>query len=149
MTSRLLLSPEHTWTFEPWHDPRAEASGVPITLEPADPVEHYWGLFWLPLVGPTCALLAPRLVGLIGEEADAAYLSSSLGLGLPKGQHCALANALRRLEQFKIIRRPSESVIEVRTHARPLSESEHGRLHPRLAAAHISWLHMLKNRRAI
>ena len=151
--TRLELTPDHTWDVRKWDDPGTEETGVEITLDPLDAVDHYWRHFWLPVVGPTCTILAAQLAAVAvvdpPEPLDAQLLSSSLGLGKVIGKHCSLGNALLRLEQFRIIRRsPDDSIIEARTHVRPLNPYQLGRLHPELQQAHNAWARMIYTRNA-
>lgn len=152
--TKLHLTPDHAWTIQKWPDPAAETEGVEVTLTPDEPADHYFANFWLPILGPTCTILAARLAGATYEESrvpvTAGYLAASLGLSQPHGRNCALSNSLDRLEKFKVIRRVgvqgADDTIQARTHIRVLTGGQHERLPEELKPVHLAWLRIVHQR---
>src|SRR5215475_13874 len=98
----------HGWLVE--HDP------LPVRQlsDPSDSCgfdarSAYVGTYWLAILGPTCVLLARRLVSWLevdsgGFEVSLAALAGTLGLGSGLGRNAAIVRSLARLADFGIAR---------------------------------------------
>lgn len=148
---RHALTPDHQWAIQPWPDSKWDVEGFPITVDPVGLIDRYWATFWLPIVGPTCTILASRLIDMTvaDETPTARYIAASIGLGEARGKNCALANALYRLEQFNLLRRDdTDGTLRVRTHVRPLGPREHARLPEEMHDTHHLFLRLNLQRAA-
>ena len=99
----------------------------------------YVETYWLAILGPSCVLLARRLVSWLEAEPDGfeislAALADTLGLGSGVGRHAPIVRTLTRLADFGIAR--VADTYAVRVMFPPLSARQIARLPDHLAAAH-------------
>jgi hypothetical protein len=135
-------------TFSPANHPHPKVRRVGFEL--TDPyVEHCWAA----VVGPSSTLLLRRMPVLWAERVPAEIptteLSRSIGLGRGTGHSSRLTGILRRLEQFKLVRRAgvSDDQFEMFVEVPPLTRGQLVRVpewtratHERLFGAHLDGL---------
>jgi hypothetical protein len=99
----------------------------------------YVETYWLPILGPSCLLIARRLVSWLEAEPDGfdismTALAGSLGLGSGLGRHAPIVRTLARLADFGLAH--VGETYAVRAMFPPLSSRQIARLPDHLAAAH-------------
>jgi hypothetical protein len=128
----------HGWLVE--HDPLPVSKlSEPHGACGFDARSVYVETYWLAILGPSCVLLARRLVSWLeaepgGFEISLAALAASLGLGSGVGRHAPIVRTLVRLAEFGIARVTDSYT--VRAVFPPLSARQVARLPDHLAAAH-------------
>jgi hypothetical protein len=143
-------------TFSPVNHPNPKVRRVGFELTDAY-VEHCWAA----VVGPSSTLLLRRMPVLWAErvpaEVPATELSRSIGLGGGTGHSSRLTGILRRLEQFKLVRRTGVATghFEMFVEVPPLTRGQLDRVpewtratHERLFGAHLDGLASRSDRQA-
>ncbi len=121
-----------------WLDPITDRDGVPAG-------SRYVELYWLPVIGPSTALLLRRLsYGLemhpAGLTINLSETARSLGLGERMGKNSPFRRALQRLCTFELARPHGSDALAVRTTVPPLPLRHVSRLPDSLQAGHRRWL---------
>ncbi len=106
----------------------------------ADPASPYARTFWIPVVGPTCWVLALHLTHELAHHPDGfttptSDLARCIGLSGAVGQHAPINRTLRRLEQFGLARHRHDA-LELRPRWPLLRPGHLERLPHHLQAAH-------------
>jgi hypothetical protein len=104
---------------------------------------EYGRSYWLPIVGPTCYLLARSLGSALGRMPDTAHsitvptsrMAESLGIGESLGPHAPLVRSIARLALFDLAM-PDDGVLMLCTGWPLLSHRQHRRLPAWLAEQH-------------
>jgi len=126
------------WLVE--HDPLpVSALRDPNGERGFDARSEYVETYWLPVLGPSCVLLARRLVSWLeaepeGFDVSMVALAGSLGLGAGLGRHAPIVRTLARLADFGLAH--VGDTYAVRAVFPPLSSRQIARLPDHLAAAH-------------
>ncbi len=129
---------DHRLRVVAWHDPILDLDGVAAG-------SRYVELYWLPVIGPSTALLLRRLsYGLemhpAGLTIDLAETARSLGLGERMGKNSPFRRALQRLCTFELARPHGPDALAVRTTVPALPLRHVSRLPDSLQAGHRRWL---------
>lgn len=114
-----------------------------VLAEGVDPHREYARRFWLPIIGPTCFLLAQTLGDTLRHLRDADHtvavptvqLAESVGIGGSSGPHAPLTRSVVRLVLFELAA-PMGRVLLVRDEWPLLTHRQHHRLPEWLAAQH-------------
>ena len=105
--------------------------------------DPYGRRYWLPIIGPTCFLLAQSLSNALTRTPERAHpvtvptspLAESLGVGGSLGPHAPLVRTVARLVMFDLAI-PENGVLAVSTGWPLLSHRQHRRLPAWLADLH-------------
>ena len=139
-----MRSVQHTvfdlngWIVE--HDPLPVSAAHDRNGERGfDARSAYAETYWLPILGPSCLLIARRLVSWLEAEPDGfeiskTALASSLGLGTGVGRSAPIVRTLARLADFGLAH--VDDSYAVRAMFPALSARQITRLPDHLAAAH-------------
>jgi hypothetical protein len=126
------------WLVE--HDPLpVSALRDPLGEDGFDARSMYVETYWLPILGPSCVLVARRLVSWLEAEPDGfeitmTALAGSLGLGAGAGRRAPIVRTLARLADFELAH--VDDSYALRTMFPPLAARQIARLPDHLAAAH-------------
>jgi hypothetical protein len=106
---------------------------------------QYVETYWLAILGPSCILLARRLVSWLeiepeGFDVSLAALARTLGVGRGVGRHAPVIRTLARLADFGIAE--VDETYSVRQVFPSLSPRQIARLPDHLSAAHASDLNV-------
>jgi hypothetical protein len=115
-----------------WIDRHVDTTGV-------DARSAYVETYWLGLLGPSCVLVARRLVAWLdaepaGFEISLAALASTLGLGSSTGRRAPVVRTLTRLVDFHLAN--IDQTFAIRRKFPPLTARQSARLPDHLAATH-------------
>ena len=128
----------NAWLVE--HDPLPVSALHDLHAERGfDARSVYVETYWLPVLGPSCVLIARRLVSWLEAEPDGfdismTALAGSLGLGAGVGRHAPIVRTLARLADFGLAHIGDSYA--VRAMFPRLSARQIARLPDHLAAAH-------------
>jgi hypothetical protein len=113
-----------------------------VTGPSVDPSSEYARRFWLPIIGPTCFLLAQTLTHTLRRVQDPDHISvptvqlaESIGIGGSLGLHAPLVRSVARLVVFELAM-PTNGTLLVRDEWPLLTHRQHRRLPEWLARQH-------------
>ena len=108
-----------------------------------DPHDEYARRYWLPIIGPTCYLLAQTLTDTLRSVPEAqqpvavptVQLAEAVGIGGSLGPHAPLVRSVARLVLFELAT-PMGALLLVRDNWPLLTHSQHRRLPEWLSLQH-------------
>lgn len=108
-----------------------------------DPRDDYARRYWLPIIGPTCFLLAQTLSDTLRSVSEECHpvavptvqLAEAVGIGGSLGPHAPLVRSVARLVLFELAT-PMGTVLFARDKWPPLTHGQHRRLPEWLAVQH-------------
>lgn len=114
-----------------------------VTGSGVDPHDEYARRYWLPIIGPTCYLLAQTLTDTLRSVPEAqqsvavptVQLAEAVGIGGSLGPHAPLVRSVARLVLFELAT-PMGALLLVRDNWPLLTHSQHRRLPEWLSLQH-------------